>query len=477
MSKNRGSAPLKNLANGLLTLNIIRPNPTTQNAVLPVMVWIHGGDFVAGSGRDYKKENFADRLVSAGIIVVSINYRLGPFGFLSTGNAFAPGNYGLWDQVQALTFIQEVIPSFGGDPKQVTIFGQSAGGASVSWLTLRPETESLFSKAISMSGSAQAVWANTDGTVQSSRAVIREIGCDKVEDLPKCLQSASEADIINATQTLSRKDGEYNSGMRYDTPDLSHWNPRLDQDFLYDDTFKAAIKNAPKRPQLIGFNSQESTHFAIRGVNRTSAKYMPIGEIAAKRFRRPDFVDVVINILGTEDAFGQNAKAAAKAIIDYYEHNFNYQHDFFLQTFVQLCSDIEFNVPALREAIAKAKAGNNEIYVYEFSYVDTDGSRHLVDGASHGYDLMAILNGLKKEPKLAQEFVDVFVNFVKTGKPSTAHASAEPVDPAKSTKIPFLHVDVPRITVEPDLWSDRVAFWDALANKYGFDWPLGRETE
>ena len=92
------------------------------------MVWIHGGAFNTGSSNIYGAEFLLDR----DIVLVTINYRLGIFGFFSTADSVAPGNFGLKDQVLALKWIQENIKAFGGDPKKVTLFGESAGGASVS---------------------------------------------------------------------------------------------------------------------------------------------------------------------------------------------------------------------------------------------------------------------------------------------------------------------------------------------------------
>ena len=89
------------------------------------MVWIHGGAFVSGSGTfwDYGPQYFME----AGVIIVTINYRLGPLGFLSTATEELPGNLGLWDQALALHWVQDNIRYFGGDPGQVTLFGESAG--------------------------------------------------------------------------------------------------------------------------------------------------------------------------------------------------------------------------------------------------------------------------------------------------------------------------------------------------------------
>ena len=91
----------------------------------PVMVWIHGGAFVSGSGTfwDYGPQYFME----AGVIIVTINYRLGPLGFLSTATEELPGNLGLWDQALALAWVRDNIRYFGGDPGRVTLFGESAG--------------------------------------------------------------------------------------------------------------------------------------------------------------------------------------------------------------------------------------------------------------------------------------------------------------------------------------------------------------
>uniref|UniRef100_A0AC34RTD5 Carboxylic ester hydrolase n=1 Tax=Panagrolaimus sp. JU765 TaxID=591449 RepID=A0AC34RTD5_9BILA len=116
-----------------LYLNVIRPRNASN---LPVMVFIHGGAFLIGSALDASYEKASDRIVSQkGVILVTIQYRIGIFGFFSTGDETNPGNLGIWDQIQALTFLREVIGDFGGDPNRITIFGDSAGAASASLLT------------------------------------------------------------------------------------------------------------------------------------------------------------------------------------------------------------------------------------------------------------------------------------------------------------------------------------------------------
>ena len=114
------------------------------------MVWIHGGAFESGSGTygDYGPQYFMD----LGVVVVTVNYRLGPFGFLTTATEELPGNLGLWDQAMALHWVQDNIQEFGGNPDAVTIFGQSAGAYAFTYHLFSPLTRGLFKRIIAQSG-------------------------------------------------------------------------------------------------------------------------------------------------------------------------------------------------------------------------------------------------------------------------------------------------------------------------------------
>ncbi len=150
-----------------LFLNVWTP-AKAADARLPVMVWIHGGGFVAGSGSEPRHDGTA--LARQGVVVVTINYRLGAFGALATPELSAEtawkgsGNWGLMDQIAALEWVQRNITAFGGDPAKVTVFGESAGSWSVSALTASPLAKGLFRGAIGESG---AVFGSTLRPVQS----------------------------------------------------------------------------------------------------------------------------------------------------------------------------------------------------------------------------------------------------------------------------------------------------------------------
>jgi para-nitrobenzyl esterase len=141
-------------AEDCLYLNIYAPAAANKGAHLPVMVWIHGGAFIFGAGSQYDGTQFAQQ----GVVVVTVNYRLGRAGWfahpaLTAENATGPlGNYGLMDQIAALEWVRDNIKGFGGDSRNVTIFGESAGAISINYLMLAPQAKGLFAKAISESG-------------------------------------------------------------------------------------------------------------------------------------------------------------------------------------------------------------------------------------------------------------------------------------------------------------------------------------
>jgi para-nitrobenzyl esterase len=140
-------------AEDCLYLNVYTPAALPRRAALPVMVWIHGGGFTGGAGSIYDGAPLA---VSQNVIVVSINYRLGPFGFLALPSLDAEsgssGDYGLMDQQAALRWVQRNAGAFGGDRRDVTVFGESAGGASVCDNMASPGASGLFQRAIAESG-------------------------------------------------------------------------------------------------------------------------------------------------------------------------------------------------------------------------------------------------------------------------------------------------------------------------------------
>jgi para-nitrobenzyl esterase len=151
-----------------LTLNVWSPAPASGAAQRPVMVWIHGGGFRSGSGSDPVTEG--DTFARHGLVMVTLNYRLGALGFFAHPSLPEEprGNYGLLDMVAALGWVQRNIEAFGGDPSRVTIFGESAGGMAVHLLMITPRAEGLFHRSIAQSG--YGTWPLPRLSTASSRA-------------------------------------------------------------------------------------------------------------------------------------------------------------------------------------------------------------------------------------------------------------------------------------------------------------------
>lgn len=171
-----------------LFLNVYAPE---EPGDYPVMVWIHGGSFVTGSGGDAYEPQ---RLVDQGVVVVTINYRLGALGFLPHASLADEdgsfGNYGLMDQQLALQWVQDNIASFDGDPDNVTIFGESAGGHSVASHLASPGSAGLFDKAIIQSGSySPTQLSQTAGQATFGNSFVTATGCDTASDVGACLRS------------------------------------------------------------------------------------------------------------------------------------------------------------------------------------------------------------------------------------------------------------------------------------------------
>lgn len=179
-----------------LFINIHTRNIDGSKPLVPVLFYIHGGGYFFGSGHSVVIAG-PDFFLNHDVVLVSINYRLGPLGFASTGSEDAPGNFGFKDMVMALKWVRENIKYFGGDPDSVTIFGHSAGGMSITHLMVSPMAKGLFHKAIAMSGSATTYF--TTENQMWTKKLAKDAGCttDGVVEMLQCLREKPWETIIN----------------------------------------------------------------------------------------------------------------------------------------------------------------------------------------------------------------------------------------------------------------------------------------
>jgi len=369
-----------------LTLNVWSPEKAGPGGSggAPVMVWIHGGGYVMGSGSQPVFDGAA--LARRGVVVVTFNHRLGRFGFFAHPALTAehPGepkaNYGFMDQVAALAWVKANIAAFGGDPARVTLFGQSAGGGSVNQLMLIPAARGLFRQAISQSGGGRDVWpllsadrlgkvsAESTGTAFAAKAGVKTPDADALRALPA-------AKVLGRLDLLNQEEATYSG-------------PVIDGGLVTGSAAEGfAAGRQAKIPLLIGAASDEM------GIIPGFLKGMFAGKIVAQ-LGIPE--DRLLGVYG--------AKAALNA---------------------DLPSDAAFVEPARALAGLAARSGQ-PVWLYSFGYV-AEAKRKDWKGAPHSSDLAYVFDTLatlkdKTAPAdqaMATRWADTWVAFAKADAPDT----------------------------------------------------------
>ncbi|KAH9369255.1 hypothetical protein HPB48_012331 [Haemaphysalis longicornis] len=221
-----------------LYLNVWRPSAPCKGALscrakLPVVLFIHGGAFQWGDSAIFLHDgaNFA---ALSGLVFVSFNYRLNVFGFLSSGTDQVPGNFGLWDQNLVLKWVRANIASFGGDPSQVTLLGQSAGAISAALHAVSPHSEGLFKRIVMLSGSPlNSVFTVAAKGVDSITSIARYVGCASwrttdLDEVMDCLRRVDKQELVGQLNGVDPRKTIYApiSGDEYlpnDSSNLASW--------------------------------------------------------------------------------------------------------------------------------------------------------------------------------------------------------------------------------------------------------------
>ena len=254
-----------------LVVNVVTPDPPPPTPA-PVMVWIHGGAFNTNDGRQLIGSTEGGVIAgSSGAVVVTLNYRLGQLGFLAHPALSAEdpghpgsGNFGIEDQIAALQWVQRNIAAFGGDPNNVTIFGESAGGWSVCILLASPAASGLFQRAIVESGLCVQPLSDLTEAERQGQRFAELLGCGDAPDVLACMRAAP-ADQVIATlpsdPNVVFSKGEYGS-----------WFPVVDGNVIpqpLEDLFRAGEFN--RVPVLIGSNRDEGTLFVAQAFDEQGA--------------------------------------------------------------------------------------------------------------------------------------------------------------------------------------------------------------
>jgi para-nitrobenzyl esterase len=420
-----------------LTLNVWTTAKTSA-AKLPVMVWIYGGGFVTGGTSEPRQDG--TNLARKNVVIVSMNYRLGIFGFFAypglaaeSPKGSSAGNYGLLDQVAALQWVQKNIEGFGGDPSNVTIFGESAGSFSVSGLMASPVAKGLFVRAIGESGAAFASATlpykpldereKTDTEFAnavlhaSTLEALRAIAADK---LLQATMKPNGKDIVDFDPDIDgyflpeSLEAIWEAGKQNDVPLLAGWN--------HDEGSFAML--APKKPDMASFKSEAEAKFAAKAA------------------------DLLKLYPATTDA------EAARSAED-------------------LAGDEFIAWSTWKWIEEQTKNGKQPVYRYRFDLAPPpDALKPAALGAFHSAEIEYVFGNLDSRSKvpwrpedrvLSEKMQSYWTNFAKTGDPNGAGLARWPTySPASGWQVMYLRAEP---AAEKDPVRDRYLFLDGVWGK------------
>nr|XP_048287087.1 liver carboxylesterase-like [Myodes glareolus] len=426
--------PPTSMSEDCLYLNIYTPAHAREGSNLPVMVWIHGGGLVVGMA----SMNDGSKLTATeNIIMVSIQYRLGILGFFSTGDQHATGNWGYLDQVAALRWVQQNIAYFGGNPGQVTIFGGSAGGTSVSSHVVSPMSKGLFHRAIMQSGVALLPDLISDTPEMVYRTVANLSGCEAKdsEAMVHCLREKTEPEILAINQVFRLIPGVIDGTFL----------PRHPRELLASEDFHHV-------PSIIGIDSDEcgwgiplmkGLDPVIKNITRENAAAV-LKSTAAQMMLSPEWSDLLMEEYMGDVEDPQTLQAQ----------------------FRELMEDVMFVIPALQ--VAHFQRSHAPVYFYEFqhqpSYIKHKDIRPSHVRADHGDHVAFIFGsyfwGLKvdfteEEKLLNRRMMKYWANFARHGNPNS---EGLPYWPELGYDEQYLHLDI-YPSVGRALKARKLQFW------------------
>nr|WGO51708.1 putative antennal esterase CXE4 [Ectropis grisescens] len=416
-----------------LRLNIYVPhNKNTSKASngLPVYVWFHGGGLAFGSAGEYN----ASHLVQKNIIVITSNYRLGPYGFLCTSDI---KNQGLEDMKTALRWIKDEIKAFGGDANKITIGGESWGASAVDFLLYE---DANFNQAILESGSRFSFGVSTRLDNEAPIKLAARLGFNTTnsKDAINFLNTADPIKVMQTSRDLSMTFGVCEQPGDFQMPNNS-----------------AKLMNIPI---LIGYNSKEAfADFATQ----PDAFYAALNE-------------ELINNLDKTFALPRNdLEKLADKIWRFYLGNKTISRESMLEI-IDLSSDFRVNYGAERSVTNYLKLGNPKVYKYLFSYTGGSPFKNVTGvGAYHTEELPYLFEWgtpLKSEEQflMRRGMLRLWTNFIKCGHPTPMDGSHHVWVPSNLATRPYLNIDAgTEAGVRHNVYKQRMVFWDQVWSDYG----------
>ncbi|XP_058636612.1 neuroligin-2a isoform X2 [Onychostoma macrolepis] len=452
---------IQNQSEDCLYLNVYVPteDDIRDRRKKPVMLFIHGGSYMEGTGNMFDASVLA---AYGNVIVVTMNYRLGVLGFLSTGDQSAKGNYGLLDQIQALRWLNENIGHFGGDPERITIFGSGAGASCVNLLILSHHSEGLFQRAIAQSGSAISSWSISYQPLKYTKILARKVGCTYGEtaDLVDCLRRKNFRELVDQDIQPAR----YHIA----------FGPVMDGDVVPDDP-EILMQQGEflNYDLLIGVNQGEGLKFVDEGGTESEEGI----SAAAFDYTISNFVDNLYGYPKGKDILRETIKFM---YTDWADRD---NGEMRRKTLLALFTDHQWVAPAVATAKLHAEY-QSPVYFYTFYHHCQTETRPEWADAAHGDEIPYVFgvpmigatdlfpcNFSKNDVMLSAVVMTYWTNFAKTGDPNLPvpqdtkfiHTKPNRFEEVIWTKFnskdkQYLHIGLkPRI--RDNYRANKVAFW------------------
>ncbi|XP_043933097.1 acetylcholinesterase isoform X2 [Protopterus annectens] len=445
--------PNTNMSEDCLYLNVWVPFPRPRNAT--VMVWIYGGGFYSGSSSldvyDGRYLTFTER-----VVLVSMNYRIGSFGFLALlGNKEAPGNMGLLDQHLALQWVQNNIHFFGGNPKSVTIFGESAGAASVSSHLLSSKSRPLFNRAILQSGALTGPWATVIPSEARQRAT-------RLAELLECpINNDTEMiDCLRTKEPQAVVDKEFYA-LPYQTIFRFPFVPVIDGDFLQD-TPETMLNagNFKKTDILVGVNQDEGNYFLVYGVPGFSKDNESL-------ITRDTFIEGVKMTVPQANDIGM--EAVVLHYTDWMDENNPVKNRDAMDDIV---GDQNVICPVVQFFYNFANHGS-KVYTYFFEHRASNLAWPEWMGVLHGYEIEFVfglplnktLKYNREEELLSRKMMTFWATFARTGNPNNQMEQTRWPEFTNDTQL-YLRLNTsPTTVISSGLRVQECAFWNRFLPK------------
>lgn len=451
------SQPIQSQSEDCLFLNVVVPDRSpAPDKAHAVMVFFYGGGFTTGSSTTYDAQFLA---AYGNIITVTANYRVGPFGFMSTEDVNCPGNFGLWDQRLALQWVYSNIASFGGDPGRVTIFGSSAGAVGCNVQAMYPPNQGLFKNVITQSGTLSNI-SPIPNARKYALKLAYELGCTTNNTLEavECLRNVSWKDLNDALLLLGKTDAAF-----------TRFAPAVDGELVKIQPLQLLKLYKDKNMAEVEFF--RSLNY-MNGVNQFDGAFMynlyknPAAENLA------DLSNLFSNI-----GVSPTQKALKAAVIHEYENwnrPFN-KEEIPLQA-VKIFGDSAFGGPAIN-ALLMHEAGPANSYAYRFMpkpSVNTMNTPDWVPGSNHLDELrfMFAWGALLRQPweeQMSTQMVTYWSNFAKTGNPNTPAIPSVTWPVYNKVNMTYIDLDKDAITAKHYLLAKEHHFWNDVFGSFSME--------